>query len=158
MAAGRYLAVAGILLLLALAGCGGSDEGATAGTAATLSKAEFLKKANAICERGTDRIDAAYGRAGEHVPKGAENEDFMNEAAARIVIPVRREELRKIRALGLPAGNEETIEAFLVALKEGIERGERNHPSLRASGGASYAFEKAYKIANKHELSSCFLG
>jgi hypothetical protein len=153
--AGRYLATAGVLVALAFGGCGG-DGNATAGSAPRLTQAQFLKKAKAICDRGTDRIDVLYTKAGEHVPKDDKNEHFMNEAAARFVIPVRREELRKIQALGLPAGKEKTVEKFLEALRQGIERGERSHPSLRGSDGEEYAFEKAYLIAGHGQLGSCF--
>lgn len=158
MKAGRYLAAAGILVLSALVGCGGGGGDASAGSAPNLTWAEFLKKATPICERGTDRIDVLYTRAAAHVPKDDKNEHFMNEAAARIVIPIRREELRKIKALELPAGKEKTVEAFLAALQEGIERGERSHPALRGSDGEEYAFEKAYLIASEHQLGSCFRG
>jgi hypothetical protein len=156
--AGKHLTAVGALLLLAVGGCGGSDGNATAGNAPSLTQAEFMKKAKPICERGTDRIDALYAKAAEHVPKDDKNEHFMNEAAARIVIPIRREELRKIRALGLPAGHEKKIEAFLAALQEGIERGERSHPAVRGSDGEEYAFEKAYLIAGHGPLGSCFRG
>jgi hypothetical protein len=155
--AGRYLAVAGAICVVALIGCGGGGD-ATAGSTPSLSWAGFLKKAKPICERGTDRIDALYTRASEHVPNNDKNEHFMNEAAARIVIPIRQEELRKIRALGLPAGHEKTIEAFLAALQEGIERGERSHPALRGSNGEEYSFEKAYLIAGHGPLGTCFRG
>lgn len=159
MKAGRYPVAACVLALLALAGCGSDGGGdATAGSAPSLSWAEFLKKATPVCEKGTDRIDVLYTKAAAHVPKNDKNEHFMNEAAARIVIPVRQEELRKIKALGLPAGHEKTVEKFLTALQEGIERGERSHPSLRGSNGEEYSFEKAYLIAGHGRLGTCFRG
>jgi hypothetical protein len=156
--AGRYLAMAGVIAALALVGCGGGSGDATAGSAPSLTWAVFRKKATPICERGTDRSDALYAKAGEQVPKDDKNEHFLNEAAVRIVIPIRREELRKIRALGLPTGHEKKIEAFLAALQEGIERGERSHPAVRGSDGEEYAFEKAYLIAGHGPLGSCFRG
>jgi hypothetical protein len=154
----RHLALLGAVAVLALAGCGGGGGNATAGSTPSLTWAVFLKKATPICERGTDRIDAFYTQAAEHVPKNDKNEHFMNEAAARFVIPIRREELRKIRALGLPAGHGKKIEAFLAALQEGIERGERSHPAVRGSDGQEYAFEKAYLIAGHGRLGTCFRG
>jgi hypothetical protein len=148
--------IAGLVLAISMLpiACG-SDQGSEVNV---IPKSEFLAKANAICERGTNKIDVLYTKAAAHVPKDDKGEHFMNEAAASFVIPIRRAELRKIRALGLPAGNEKTIEAFLAALQEGIERGERNHPSVRGSGGNEYAFEKAYLIGSKHQLGSCFRG
>ncbi|HWC48489.1 MAG TPA: hypothetical protein VG448_06385 [Solirubrobacterales bacterium] len=150
--------MAGAVVVLGLMGCGGGGGDATAGSTPSLSWAVFLKKATPICERGTDKIDVLYSKAAEHVPKDDKNEHFMNEAAARIVIPIRREELRKIRALGLPAGHEKKIEAFLAALQEGIETGERSHPALRGSDGEEYSFEKAYLIAGHGPLGACFRG
>lgn len=149
--------MAGAVAVLALGGCGGGGGDATAGTP-SLTWAAFLKGATPICERGTNRIDVLYSKAAEHVPKNDKNEHFMNEAAARFVIPIRWEELRGIRALGLPAGHEKKIESFLAALREGIERGERDHPAVRGSGGEEWAFEKAYLIAGHGQLGSCFRG
>jgi hypothetical protein len=155
--AGRYLVTAGAIVLLAVSGCGGSGDGAATQTTSSLAKAEFLKKAKAICERGTDRIDVLYSKAGEHVPKDDKEEHFMNEAAARIVLPIRREELQKLRALGIPREGGRSIEEFLEALEEGIERGEESHPSLRAVG-VPYAFERAYALAGTTPLGACFRG
>jgi hypothetical protein len=149
--ASRALTTAGVLVLLALCGCGGGDG------SAPLTKAEFLKKAKVICERGTGRIDVLYTKAGDEVPKNDKEEHFMNEAAARIVLPIRREELRKLKALGLPREGGRSIEQFLVALEEGIERGEESHPSLRAAG-VPYAFERAYALAGTTPLGACFRG
>jgi hypothetical protein len=155
--ASRALSTAGVLVLLALSGCGGGDGGPTTGTASSLTRAEFMKKAKVICSRGTDRINALYTKAGDEVPKNDKEEHFMNEAAARIVIPIRREELRKIRALGLPREGGRVVEEFLEALEEGIKHGEESHPSLRAAG-EPYAFERAYALAGTTPLGGCFRG
>lgn len=157
MKAGKCLAAACVATLLALAGCGGDSSSAPAETAPTLTRAEFLKQAKAICEKGTDRIDVLYARASRRAPKNDPGERFMNEAAARIVIPVRREELRKLRALGVPREGGRKVEEFLEALEEGIERGEESHPSLRAVG-EPYAFERAYAVAGTTPLGNCFRG
>jgi hypothetical protein len=158
MGAWRYLAVVGVVVLLALPGCGDGDEGTTVQSTSGPTKAEFLKQAKAICEKGTDRIDTLYTRASQHVPKNDPEEHFMNEAVARFVIPIRREELRKIEALGLPREDGRSMEEFLEALEEGIKRGEESHASLRASGGEEYAFQRAYTLAGHGVLGSCFRG
>jgi hypothetical protein len=155
--AGKYVTAVCAVALLMFCGCGGGDGGATAQSAQSLTRAEFLKRAKTICEKGTDRIDVLYGRAATHAPKNDPGEQFMNEAAARIVIPIRREELQKIRALGLPREGGRSIEEFLEALEEGIERGEESHPSLRGVG-EPYAFERAYALAGTTPLGSCFRG
>jgi hypothetical protein len=142
-----------LALICALVGCGAGGGESTD----VLTRAEFMKKAKVICTRGTDRIDAVYSKYSQRAAKVANSEHFMNEAAAKIVIPVRREELRKLSALGLPAEGGRSIQEFLEALEEGIERGEENHPSVRAAG-EPYAFERAYELAGHHVLGSCFRG
>lgn len=171
---GRGLAMLGLALLLAAAGCGGG-EGTSASTAAqsstqgeatkaqpmtgTLTKAQFLKKANAICAKGTAAMgkgDAAFW-AKHRLPRGkTPSQALVNELQLRAILPVRARELRQIRALGLPRGDEQRVEAMLGAWREGVERGEEE-PSSLDSGGPAFAFYKAYSMGIDYGLEKCWL-
>jgi hypothetical protein len=144
-------------LTLALGGCGGSGAGAESTSA--LTKAEFLKKGNAICARGGEEINKAYERfSREHVAGGrTPSEALLDKAAAEIVLPVRKREVRLLRALGAPSGQEEHIDAMLTAWEEGIERGEEVPNSLRKAG-PEYAFYKSYSMGIDYGLTKCWLG
>lgn len=132
--------------------CGSGGDAETT----TISKAEFAAKAKAICSKGTRKIDAYYSAWSPKAARHADSEEFMNGVAERIVIPVRTREVRELRALGFPEGSEKKLEAFLAAMEEGIEKGRKDRRTLR--GGGSYAFERAFEMAESVGLQACFLG
>jgi hypothetical protein len=151
--AGAALALPAMILALAGCGSGGGTESAN-----SLTKAEFLKKGNAICAKGGEEINRAYEEfsrkhvAGGKVPSKA----LLDEAAAEIVLPVRVREIRKLRALGTPSGQEERVDAMLTAWEEGIEKGEEDPNSLRKAG-PEFAFYKSYSMGIDYGLKKCWL-
>lgn len=153
----RWMAALAVLGLLVLSGCGsGGGESTSTGT---LSKAQFLKKANAICAKGTEvfgKGDAAFWKR-HGGPSSNANEAMVNKLQLTVLVPVRKSELRQIRALGLPRGDEQRVEAMLAAWEEGIEKGEEEPQTLDA-GGTEFAFHKAYVTGIKYGLVKCWLG
>lgn len=82
--------------LLTVSGCG-----------KTISKAEFLKQADAICQKGNTAIDKSV--------KGVDL-DNTTEAAAALsekVVPAAKKQIRQIRALGFPEGDGAELDAML---------------------------------------------
>ena len=146
----RAAALAAAAALLASTGCGGG------GTESTLTKAQFLRKANAICvkdnaqmtRRLTAYLDKHAGRT--------RGEAIEDKAAATVVLPIRKKEVRLLRALGTPSGEEKYVDRMLTAWEEGIERGEEDPHSLRL-GGPEYAFYKSYSMGNDYGLEKCWL-
>jgi hypothetical protein len=145
-----------LAMILALAGCGSSG-GSTESTN-SLTKAEFLKKGNAICAKGGEEINKAYGEfSRKHVAGGkTPSQALLDEAAAEIVLPVREREVRLLRALGAPSGQEERVDAMLTAWEEGIEKGEEDPNSLRKAG-PEFAFYKSYSMGIDYGLEKCWL-
>lgn len=142
----------GVLLLLA--GCGGGGDSTSA-----LTKARFLKKANAICAKGTKEFgkgDAAFW-ARHGGPGSNASQALTNELQLTVALPIRKEELRQIRALGLPQGSERRVEQMLAAWQAGIKKGEEEPASLD-SGGPAYAFYKSYSMGIDYGLVKCWLG
>lgn len=120
------LSATALILLIAISGCGSDSSGeAAAERAPRLSKAELLKKGSAICDHGNSvigtqfnhlsRVDAAAGRVATH--------HELNERAARVVLPVRKAELRRLRALGMPAEGTRQFQTMLAASEVGIRFG-----------------------------------
>lgn len=146
-------------IALALAGCGGGSGGETAG----LSKADFIKKATAVCQGARRRIEsefAAYSNGGEG--KAAQRavkagELTVNEAAARIaakiLIPSVRRELAELRALGLPESQGDRVKAMLDSLQEGIEKAEA-HPE-RAARDSTEAFGRPERLIREYGIGPC---
>ena len=144
-----------LIFLLVVDGCGSG--GATDSTS-SLTKAEFLKKGSAICAKGSEEINKAYEKfSREHVAGGkTPSEALLDEAAAEIVLPVRVREVRQLRALGAPSGQEEHVDAMLTAWEEGIEKGEEDPNSLRKAG-PEFAFYKSYSMGINYGLKKCWL-
>ncbi|MGN6275395.1 MAG: hypothetical protein ACTHNP_05610 [Solirubrobacterales bacterium] len=144
-----------LALILASTGCGSSGGPESTGS---LSKAEFLKKGNAICAKGSEEINKAYEEfSRKHVAGGkTPSEALLDEAAAEIVLPVREREVRLLRALGTPSGQEQRVDAMLTAWEEGIEKGEKDPNSLRKAG-PEFAFYKSYSMGIAYGLKKCWL-
>lgn len=153
----RLLAVLAVFGLL-LVGCGGGG-GGTDSTTGTITKAQFLKQGNAICAKGTDEFgkgDVAFWK--QHGgPKSNASQALTNELQLTVLLPIRKEELRQIRALGLPRGDEHYVEKMLKAWEEGIRTGEEE-PDRLDSAGPNYAFYKTYSMGIDYGLTKCWLG
>jgi hypothetical protein len=113
------LALAAGALMIAVCGCGSGGKSAGKSAAATkssaqgpaapasLTKAQFVAKANAICNATNGPLAATAVQLASH-PSPAQ--------AARIIsgsfIPEIRSQLGKIKALGTPVGGQSTIAAM----------------------------------------------
>jgi hypothetical protein len=165
----RKLAGATLVLLamiLALAGCGSSsgstestetaETAETTETTSSLTKAAFVKKGNAICAKSEEEVAAGVEKlakennALEKKPLSAKQ---MEAVAGEVLVPTVRKQLNEIRALGIPSGDEQEVEAIFAAVEEGIEKTEED-PSAFAEGGSG-PFVKANKLAREYGLTVC---
>jgi hypothetical protein len=147
----------GLALLVALNGCGGGDS--ATGSASTLTKAQFLRKGNAICGKAFREINRTYAEF-SHGPEGGENaasEAERNEAAERIVPPALNEAAADLRNLDAPEGEEQRVDRILTALERGIEKGEGDPAALRGLNG-EFALEDGYEKLWAYGLTGCGLG
>jgi hypothetical protein len=118
-----FLAVALSAGVLA-AGCGDSDDEGSSSTIATstLSKAQFVKKANVGCERLSEQGPAELSAYEKSHPVGEESEGRWYAGLTKtVVLPLIESEIALIREMGAPAGDEERIEAFLDAEEAAID-------------------------------------
>ena len=109
------------LVAMAIAGCGGSDDSETSGgEQEALSKAEWVKQADAICTKANDRQEALLQKAAQDVtgsPSKSDQADFVVNAG----VPPLREAAASLEELGAPAGEEEKAEAFIDALEKALD-------------------------------------
>ena len=135
---------------LLAAGCGSSDK---SGEKSSITKAEFVKKGNAVCAQGNKEIDAAgkklFGKDPNKRPSKAKLEEF----ATTVLIPSVEDQVSKIRALGAPKGDEAKVKAILDAADQGIQKGKQDPLSLTNEG--SDPFAKANKLAKAYGLTVC---
>jgi hypothetical protein len=153
---GRRMSGAALLamLLVPAAGCGGESERQSPEPSGPPTKAEFLERADEICLSYESQIEAAGDElfARRRRPSPAEARDFASEVA----IPKLREEIEAIRALGVPEGDEQPIEAILAAAARGIEQIRRNPEVL--IGAAPPALRKAGRLARRYGSRECGSG
>jgi hypothetical protein len=140
----------GALALAALfAGCGGSDD-----TSSSLSKAEFVKKGNAICTAGNKEIEEgfeAFAKEHDLSSKQPPSKAESKEAAETILLPAIKKQVEKIRALGPP---DDEADEVLDSAEESIEKGEED-PVALIEEEAVPMFAATNKKARAYGLTVC---
>lgn len=161
MNAGRFLlAISALAVLLAVTGCGssGSDDTTVAVAVQTgsLSKAEFIKKADAICEAARTEFLAKFKSfANAHVAEFSDPK--QREAAFTKVLesnlnPNIEDQIEQISKLGAPGSYAPEVEAFLMALQKRLAKAEEDPLSLIST---PYPFKKAEEVAKKAGMQGC---
>jgi hypothetical protein len=143
-------ALAGCLVLVA--GCGGDgsdDDGFAPGLSRPRDKFDFLAEANRICQSTNARIEAAADdlAAGPRDPAPAQ----VRRVVIGVAIPALEAEVRAIRALGAPAGDEREVAAIIDATERGIAQIRADPagvldgppPALREAGRLARAYGSA---------------
>ncbi len=135
--------------VLVVAGCGSEDE--------SLTKAEFIKQADAICLKGerkkqTDIEDfllkAKLG-TGETFDPAQEK-----EMSAEVIAPPIRTATDEVSELSAPEGEEEKVEAVLASADKGLQEFE-DPPNGKIPGDA---FDEAAKLARDYGFKVCYVG
>jgi hypothetical protein len=124
-----------VLAMTAIAsGCGGGG-GADDASTAPISKAEFIKKADAICTEGGKRTQAKFAAFAKE-NKISEGEELTTAqwegAGTEVIVPALERQAEEVRQLGIPVGDEAQIEGFLEGVEEAVEKIEED-PKLAKS-------------------------
>jgi hypothetical protein len=145
-----------------LAGCGGGGGGASSSTgattassstsSATITKPEFIAKGDAICEE-TDARQAAHYKVyvkenGEDTSKAGQEKNVTE-----IGLPAIRVEIKELRDLGIPAGDEEAVEAILKGSEAAIAKAQAK-PALVLELGTD-PFNEVERLAPSYGFKSC---
>lgn len=143
------MALAAMLIVgLAVAGCGGSSDSSSSTTsAATLSKAQFLSQANAICAKGNKELNAAGAKLG----KNSSQADFTRYVTGT-AIPGIQSQIDGITALGAPSGDQATVTSMLNLAQQDLDKIKAN-PDLLA--GNVDQFANFAKVAHPYGLTAC---
>ncbi len=145
------LLAAALAGVMALAGCGGSDS-STSTTSETLTKSEFVAKANAICAKGNQEIRAAGKKlfSSGQAPSQAAQEKFVTAT----VIPSIQQQVDAVDDLPAPAGDEQKVQAIVNAARSALDKVKQD-PSLITAQGQSDPFAQADKLTNSYGLTQC---
>ncbi|HEX4306488.1 MAG TPA: hypothetical protein VHZ54_10650 [Solirubrobacterales bacterium] len=142
--------LSGVIAAIALiaAGCGGGGSSTTA----QVSKAQFVKKGNAICTAGNKRVQGEFEAFAKEsgLKEGEEPSKAQDEELAEtILLPSVSQEVEEIKALGFP---DEEAEAVMESAEESIEKGEEDPAAVVTSASA---FTKTNKLAHAYGLTVC---
>jgi hypothetical protein len=151
-----------LAVVFSVGGCGDSEEdgsGDAAGTTPTIGKAEFIKKADAICSRTSGKIAETTSNA---LAKFADDPAALKEGMADVVptlfVPRVEEEIAEIRSLGSPPGDEDQIDAFLNALQAVVDQAEEDPEAFARADFTSPAenpYQEADELADKYGFKKC---
>ena len=144
----RKSSVAAVLVALALgAGCG--DDGSSSGE--TLTKAEFIEQADAICAAGNEELNSLE----PDFNTGKNPAQIVDSFVSEQLIPVLQTEHDEIEALGAPEGDEAEVENLLASLQGAIDAAEED-PLAFVIGDEAIA--EADKAAEAYGLKECGQG
>jgi hypothetical protein len=138
-----------LLLITAMVGCAGSDD-------PPLTRAQYLKRADAICARAEKEqfkdFQAALDSAtnGHSVSPPAEKK-AVQELSAELIIPRAAQMVDELADLEAPEGNEHVVEELIEIYRAAVKAAE-NQPSSFLSGKA---FAEANEAAKGYGLQKC---
>ena len=152
-----YLSLGGVLAAILIgSGCGGSDSAPVTGVSgasgasgadgsAALTKAGFIKQADAICAEANSAIDS--------LSAGATTSDESLQTSQELEIT--RSELQSLQALTPPDEDRSTLNDFLTALKNEVDALTRLNSAVAAGGDTSAAdSELASARANAEQAAT----
>jgi hypothetical protein len=144
--------LAGALAIAIVAGCGGGSDSSS--SSSSLTKAQFIKQADAICEKGdkeTNKEVEAFveeNNVDTNKPTTKQQEEVITE----VVAPNVQGQAEQISELGAPSGDEKKIEAMVDAVEEGVEEIESDPKTLIEGKNP---LGKGSKLAKEYGLKSC---
>jgi hypothetical protein len=147
LASALALALAVSLTALA-AGCG---SGGSAG-AGSLTKAQFIKRGNAICRQGEKEILAAYSAAsGGPGSSSSLTRGKIERVITASVLPVLQGEADGLANLGAPQGDEGKIGAIVEKIEAAVAKGEKDPGSFLGTRPMA----EAGGLAEEYGLNEC---
>lgn len=135
----------------ALVGCGESESSSDSGAATTIAessitKPEFVKQANEICERRKNQVVSQSFALSQR--KDLPKRQIEQTAGKEVLQPLINAQVQELSELGAPPGDKQEIEAFLTSLSravdkvadEGIAGIKESHKVLQPVGDMAYAY------------------
>jgi ABC-type lipoprotein release transport system permease subunit len=125
------------------AGCGSGDDDSST---SSLTKSEWIAKADAICQQGNqENEEAAQQQFGNQKPTAADVQQFATGTA----LPNTQTQVDKIRALGAPSGDEDAVNHILDTVQADIDK-------AKAAGDIENStFADGNALAKQYGLKVC---
>jgi hypothetical protein len=123
---------------------------ATKSSARAPTKAAFLKEGNAICRRGSRKLDAASKKT---FSKGRPTTADLRTFVKKDLVPGVQDQIDALGRLTPPKGDDAQVKKILAAAQKALDEGKKRPSSLTKSTGTPFA--KANGLANKYGLKAC---
>lgn len=122
-------------------------------SSAPLTKAQFVKKADAICENVPVRYRKLLGEFEKEQKKQGKPKPSVAESNLAAAVPPLPEAAEELEALNPPSGDEQKVEAMIAALDAAAE-GLEKKPNSALSGPQS-PFDEFQKLTKAYGLTAC---
>ncbi|WP_026911298.1 hypothetical protein [Patulibacter minatonensis] len=134
---------------LVLAGCGGSDDDKG------LSKADYIKQADAICQKGDDAQNKALQSALQALGTDSPSAEQQAKLASEIAVPNIENQLKEIKALGTPKESGDEAKALLTSLEDATAKVKADPSTIVNDGSGPSPFADANAKAKAFGLTVC---
>jgi hypothetical protein len=136
--------------VLVLAGCGGSGGDSTE---PPLTKAQYIKQADAICNKVYEKQLSALAVYGKKHPKPRPTRSPQAAAIVAAALPPTKVGIEEIKSLNRPAADKQAIDSMLDEIDAAIKETEE-HPTMLVAG-VKNPFEKVNQRAAKYGFEAC---
>jgi ABC-type Fe3+-hydroxamate transport system substrate-binding protein len=155
--AGRLLLlIAALAALLAVAGCGSSGSDEITVQTGSLSKTDFIAKADAVCKAARTEFLAkfeTFAKAHEsELTRGTVADKLLSEILEVILAPNVEGQIEQISKLGAPKSYAPEAAAFLNALQKRLDEASKEPSLLNAS---PFVFKNAEEVARRAGMNGC---
>jgi hypothetical protein len=130
--------VAVVLAAAAIAGCGSSS---SSNSTSSLTKAQFIKQGEAICEQTNGAQLAVMGQVTNELKGKSVSLPEREKEILAVALPPAQQEVEEIAALGIPGDDEGEAEAIVSNLEQAAEES--------SSADEYAAVQSAYAGVNK---------
>jgi hypothetical protein len=151
-------AVALVLSMLVVAGCGGGSGGSSSSEDAALTKQQYVQRAMGICKRLSHKLVGGYEAfSKQHGLDTAEpSQQEREQLIANVLIPNVEEKIDALKTLPAPQGEEAKVAAILKSMEKGIVDAER-HPAWLAEPTPAHPqpWEDTIEMASDYGIWLC---
>lgn len=154
-----------LFCLAVVAGCGGGsdsqsdaahqDDRVVTTHASAITKVQFIKKADAICDAAKERASEefrSYLKKNKVPSSGPGMVAKAHDVVNTIIAPAFDLQVKKIGGLGAPRQDVTQVNEILAAMQKGVEKAEEAPLEFIQKG---IAMNKASKLAKAYGLTSC---
>ena len=135
------------------AACLAASASACGGGSKTISKADYLAQAKAVCLKGNRALTSASNDVIAKLAPGQKLSELeINDFVRKTVIPMIRDQVKQLRAIPPPKGEKGHVEEIYKALAKGLDDLDKNPKKLT---DGSNVFAAADSLANKYGIGVC---